>query len=108
MSSLTGQDATAVATQGIYNGCSLTKSLTQGAHGVLPGTWLMATEETGANRTHNEDALNATSTRTIIMTIEICKGHLRVRINRCRSEWDERPDDIKQLTSGGAVPLSRI
>ncbi|KAF2499506.1 2-nitropropane dioxygenase [Lophium mytilinum] len=105
-SPLTGEPAMVVAAGGIYNGRSLASSLMQGAQGVWVGTRFVASTEAGCSELHKKDVVSASFTDTL-RTLVVTGRPLRVRMNDYIREWENRPEDIKNLTEQGIVPMTK-
>ncbi|KAJ1568125.1 hypothetical protein HK405_003553 [Cladochytrium tenue] len=103
-SSLNGQPIYVVAAGGIYDGRGLAMSLCFGAQAVWVGTRFICATEAGAPRAHQQAVIKAgyhDTTRTIIFT----GRPLRCLNTPYVRSWEEdRPDQIKALTSSGKVP----
>ncbi|KAI9705798.1 MAG: hypothetical protein M1820_005046 [Bogoriella megaspora] len=105
-SPLTGETATVVAAGGIYNGRSLASSLMQGAQGVWVGTRFVASTEAGCSKLHKEAVVSADFTDTL-RTLVVSGRPLRVKINDYVKSWEDRPEEIKELTEKGVVPIMK-
>lgn len=105
-SPLTGEPAMVVAAGGIYDGRGLASSLMQGAQGVWVGTRFVAAEESGASRLHKEAVVSAGFGDTL-RTLVVSGRPLRVRLNEYVKGWEERPEEIRELTAKGIVPLAK-
>lgn len=105
-SPLTGQPAMVVAAGGIYDGRGLAASLMQGAQGVWVGTRFVASSEAGCSRLHKEHVVSAAFEDTL-RTLVISGRPLRVRMNEYIQGWEDRPEEIKRLTDGGVVPMTK-
>lgn len=105
-SPLTGKPAMVVAAGGIYDGRGLASSLMQGAQGVWVGTRFVAAEESGASRLHKEAVVSAGFGDTV-RTLVVSGRPLRVRLNEYVKGWEERPEEIRELTGKGIVPLAK-
>lgn len=103
-SPLTGQPAQVVAAGGINDGRSLAASLMLGATGVWVGTRFVASDESGASRLHKEAVVGAKFGETH-RTLVVSGRPLRMLPNDYIKEWENRPADIKALTSKGVVPM---
>lgn len=103
-SPLTGQPALVVAAGGISDGRSLAASLAFGASGVWVGTRFLASTESGASKLHKEAVVGAKygeTQRTLVVT----GRPLRMLPNEYIKEWEEKPAEIKKLTTQGIVPM---
>ncbi len=105
-SPLIGKPAMVVAAGGIYDGRSLASSLMQGAVGVWVGTRFVAAEESGASMLHKESVVSADFDDTI-RTLVVSGRPLRVRMNDYVKGWEEKPENIKELTDKGVVPMMK-
>lgn len=105
-SPLTGEPAMVVAAGGIYDGRGLASSLMQGAQGVWVGTRFVAAVESGASRLHKEAVVSAGFGDTL-RTLVVSGRPLRVRLNEYVKGWEERPEEIRELTGRGIVPLAK-
>ncbi|KDN44890.1 NPD-domain-containing protein [Tilletiaria anomala UBC 951] len=102
-SPLTGKPITIVAAGGVWNGRSLAAALSYGASGVWVGTRFVASTESGAPRGHKQAVLTSTH-ETDIRTIIFSGRPLRMRNTPYIQAWEDRPDEIKRLTSQGIIP----
>ncbi|KAJ5225390.1 hypothetical protein N7468_006615 [Penicillium chermesinum] len=103
-SPLTGQPAQVVAAGGVNDGRSLAASLVMGASGVWVGTRFLASTESGASKLHKDAVVSAKYGDTQ-RTLVVSGRPLRVLPNEYIREWENRPEEIKKLTSKGVVPM---
>jgi len=103
---LGGREGIVVAAGGIYDGRGLASSLMQGAVGVWVGTRFVASEEAGCSRMHKEAVVSAGFGDTI-RTLVVSGRPLRVRKNEYIDGWEARPEDIRNLTEKGVVPMMK-
>jgi len=103
-SPLTGKPIVTIAAGGIYRGKSLAAALCYGSDGVWVGTRFVASEESGAPRKHKEAVLTSTH-ETDIRTIIFTGRPLRLRNTPYIQSWEDRPEEIKKLTSQGIIPV---
>ncbi|CAN6658734.1 hypothetical protein TRVA0_031S00254 [Trichomonascus vanleenenianus] len=102
-SKITGEQVQVVAAGGMYCGRSLAAALSYGASAVWVGTRFVATEESGAPMNHKRKVLNAgfdDTVRTLIYT----GRPLRVYRTKYVNNWEQRKDEIAELTSKGVIP----
>eukprot|EP00750_Incisomonas_marina_P032128 INCI8897.1.p1 GENE.INCI8897.1~~INCI8897.1.p1 ORF type:complete len:357 (-),score=55.90 INCI8897.1:300-1370(-) len=103
-SAFTGRDIFVVAAGGISDGRGLAMALALGADAVWVGTRFICAEEAGAPPRHQRSVLSAgyhDTIRTIIYT----GRPMRVRNTEYIQDWENRPDQIKALTSKGIIPI---
>jgi len=105
-SPLTGNPAMVVAAGGIYDGRGLASSLMQGAQGVWVGTRFVASTEAGCSKLHKESVVTASFSDTL-RTLVVSGRPLRVRMNDYIQGWENKPQEIKELTDKGIVPLMK-
>ena len=103
---LGGQTGLVVAAGGIYDGRGLAAALTMGAVGVWVGTRFVASEEAGCSKMHKEAVVSAEYTDTI-RTLVVSGRPLRCKRNEWIDSWEAKPEEIKQLTESGTVPLEK-
>ncbi|CEH18813.1 2-nitropropane dioxygenase [Ceraceosorus bombacis] len=103
-SPLTGKQILTVAAGGIFRGKSLAAALCFGADGVWVGTRFVASQESGAPRKHKEAVLTSTH-ETDVRTIIFTGRPLRLKNTPYIQKWEDRPDEIKKLTSQGVIPV---
>ncbi|PQE31993.1 2-nitropropane dioxygenase protein [Rutstroemia sp. NJR-2017a WRK4] len=101
---LKGQEALVVAAGGIYNGRGLASSLMQGAVGVWVGTRFVASTEAGCSTQHKESVVTAKWEDTI-RTLVVSGRPLRCRTNEWVEKWEAQPEQIRELTGKGVVPI---
>ncbi|KAI0807161.1 2-nitropropane dioxygenase [Fomes fomentarius] len=102
-SPLTGGPVIVVAAGGIADGRGLAAALSYGASGVWVGTRFVASEEAGAPKIHKELVLSAgydDITRTLIYS----GRPMHVRKTPYVASWDNRQQEIVDLTAQGKVP----
>ncbi|KAM5539024.1 hypothetical protein V8D89_007247 [Ganoderma adspersum] len=102
-SPLTGEPILVVAAGGISDGRGLAAALSYGAAGVWVGTRFVASEEAGAPKVHKELVLSAgydDITRTLIYS----GRPMHVRKTPYVASWDNRQQEIAELTCQGKVP----
>eukprot|EP00658_Telonema_sp_P-2_P077035 TRINITY_DN6875_c0_g1_i3.p1 TRINITY_DN6875_c0_g1~~TRINITY_DN6875_c0_g1_i3.p1 ORF type:complete len:405 (+),score=113.65 TRINITY_DN6875_c0_g1_i3:139-1353(+) len=108
ISPLTGQQVSVVAAGGIFDHRGLAAALCMGADAVWVGTRFVASVEAGAPKRHKDGivAANYTDTyRTVIYT----GRPLRIIANPVADEWEtNRSQQIKELTSQGVVPMTKM
>lgn len=98
-----GSDVLVVAAGGLFDGRGLAASLALGAAGCWVGTRFIASPEAATSKLHRNHVLAAKSvdtTQTLVYTGRPC----RVARNPYLSGWDERQDEVKELTGKGVVP----
>ncbi|KAJ1568124.1 hypothetical protein HK405_003552 [Cladochytrium tenue] len=103
-SSLNGQPIYVVAAGGIYDGRGLAMSLCFGAQAVWVGTRFICATEAGAPKAHQDAVIKAgyhDTTRTVIYSGRPVRC---LNTSYVRSWEEDRPDQIKALTSSGKVP----
>ncbi|KAF2716497.1 2-nitropropane dioxygenase [Polychaeton citri CBS 116435] len=106
-SPLTGEPALVVAAGGISDGRSLAAMLSYGAVGAWVGTRFVASTEAGCSQQHKEAVVSAGFEDTL-RTLVVSGRPLRVRVNEYIRSWDEkRPEEVRQLTESGIVPLQK-
>ena len=103
---LNGAEGMVVAAGGICDGRGLAGSLTMGAVGVWVGTRFLASEEAGCSRMHKEAVVSAGFADTI-KTLVVSGRPLRVKKNEWVEGWEARPEEIRQLTEAGIVPMTK-
>ncbi|PWN88995.1 2-nitropropane dioxygenase [Acaromyces ingoldii] len=103
-SPLTGKPVITVAAGGIWRGKSLAAALCFGSDGVWVGTRFVASVESGAPKKHKEAVLTSTH-ETDVRTIIFTGRPLRLRNTPYIQSWEDRPDEIKKLTSQGVIPV---
>lgn len=101
---LTKKPIVTVAAGGIWNGRNLASALMYGSDGVWVGTRFVASVESGAPKKHKEAVLTSTH-ETDVRTIIFTGRPLRVRMTPYIQNWENRPDEIKKLTSQGTIPV---
>ncbi|KAI8998775.1 2-nitropropane dioxygenase [Trametes punicea] len=102
-SPLTGEPVIVVAAGGIADGRGLAAALSYGAAGVWVGTRFVASVEAGAPKIHKELVLSAgydDVTRTIIYS----GRPMHVRKTPYVASWENRQQEITELTSQGKIP----
>lgn len=103
ISPLTGKQVNVIAAGGISDGRGLAAALMWGAQAVWVGTRFVASVEAGAPKKHKELVVSADYGDT--NTTLIYTGRpLRVRRTDYVKEWENRQDEIKELTSRGKLP----
>jgi len=65
-----------------------------------------AAVERGASRLHKEAVVSAGFGDTL-RTLVVSGRPLRVRLNEYVKGWEERPEEIRELTGRGIVPLAK-
>ncbi|MCJ1357179.1 MAG: hypothetical protein MMC33_007175 [Icmadophila ericetorum] len=103
---LKGAPGMVVAAGGIYDGRGLAGSLAMGAVGVWVGTRFLASEEAGCSKMQKEAVVTAGFGDTI-KTLVVSGRPLRVKKNEWVESWEARPEEIKQLTEAGIVPMTK-
>jgi NAD(P)H-dependent flavin oxidoreductase YrpB (nitropropane dioxygenase family) len=78
----------------------------QGAVGVWVGARFVAAAESRASRTHKAAIVSADFTDTL-RTLVVGGRPLRVRRNEYVQQWEDRPQQIKELTERGVVPMAK-
>jgi NAD(P)H-dependent flavin oxidoreductase YrpB (nitropropane dioxygenase family) len=102
-SPLTGKQVPVIAAGGIYDGRGLAAALMYGAQAVWVGTRFVASVEAGAPPKHKELVVSANYGDTATTLIYTGRP-LRVRRTDYVKEWENRQDEIKELTSKGKLP----
>lgn len=103
-SKFTGQPVHVIAAGGIYDGRGLAMALCYGAQAVWVGTRFICANEASAPKRHQQGVIDCgfhDTQRTIIYS----GRPMRVRKNAYIADWESRPDQIKDLTSRGIVPV---
>jgi len=102
-----GKRVPLVAAGGIFDGRGLGAAMCLGAQGVWVGTRFVASEEAAASAVHKKHVVNAgvaDTVRSIIFTGRPCRV---LNTPYVRSWEEERPEEIKALTSKGLVPFAK-
>lgn len=102
-SPLTGEPILVVAAGGISDGRGLAAALSYGAAGVWVGTRFVASEEAGAPKVHKELVLSA-GYDDIARTLIYSGRPMHVRKTPYVASWDNRQQEIAELTYQGKVP----
>ncbi|CAO1623669.1 unnamed protein product [Parajaminaea phylloscopi] len=103
-SPLTGKPIITIAAGGIWNGRTMAAALMFGSDGVWVGTRFVASVESGAPKKHKEAVLTSTH-ETDVRTIIFTGRPLRVKMTPYVKKWEDKPDEIKKLTSQGIIPV---
>lgn len=103
-SPLTGKPIITIAAGGIWNGRTMAAALMFGSDGVWVGTRFVASVESGAPKKHKEAVLTSTH-ETDVRTIIFTGRPLRVKMTPYVQKWEDKPDEIKKLTSQGIIPV---
>ena len=103
---LGGREGMVVAAGGIWDGRGLAASLALGAVGVWVGTRFVASEEAGCSRLHKEAVVSAGWEDTV-RTLVVSGRPLRVKRNEYIARYEQREDEVKELTESGVVPMER-
>eukprot|EP00301_Raphidiophrys_heterophryoidea_P012937 c20266_g1_i1.p1 GENE.c20266_g1_i1~~c20266_g1_i1.p1 ORF type:complete len:376 (-),score=104.14 c20266_g1_i1:187-1272(-) len=104
ISPLTKQPVPVVAAGGIFDGRGLAAALVMGAQAVWVGTRFVCASEAGAPPRHQQAIIGAgfhDTVRTIIYT----GRPMRVIRNDYISEWEKKPEQIRELTAQGIIPV---
>ncbi|KAJ3096816.1 hypothetical protein HDU97_005560 [Phlyctochytrium planicorne] len=102
-SPLNGAPIYVVAAGGIFDGRGLAMALCYGAQAAWVGTRFVCAKEAGAPKYHQNGVINAgyhDTIRTIIFT----GRPMRVLKTDYINGWEEKPEEIKKLTSSGKIP----
>ncbi|KAI1796016.1 2-nitropropane dioxygenase [Ganoderma leucocontextum] len=102
-SPLTGEPVIVVAAGGIADGRGLAAALSYGAAGVWVGTRFVASEEAGAPKVHKDLVLSA-GYDDIARTLVYSGRPMHVRKTPYVASWDNRQQEIAELTSQGKIP----
>ncbi|KAI0928861.1 hypothetical protein AcW1_005976 [Taiwanofungus camphoratus] len=102
-SPLTGEPVIVIAAGGIADGRGLAAALSYGASGVWIGTRFVASEESGAPRIHKEMVVTAGYDDTV-RTLIYSGRPLSVRKTPYVADWENRHQEIAELTSQGKIP----
>ncbi|THG95338.1 hypothetical protein EW026_g6302 [Hermanssonia centrifuga] len=102
-SPLTGQTVMVVAAGGIADGRGLAAALSYGASGVWVGTRFVASEEAGAPPRHKELVVSAGYDDTV-RTLIYSGRPMSVRKTPYVAGWDNRHQEVLELTSQGKIP----
>jgi len=104
VSPLTGEPVFVVAAGGIFDGRGLAASLCWGAQAVWVGTRFVCAKEAGAPPRHQQAVIDAgyhDTVRTVIFTGRPLRA-LRTDVVK---RWEDKQDEIKELTSKGIIPV---
>lgn len=104
VSKLNGQPIHVVAAGGIHDGRTLAAALSLGAVGAWVGTRFVACKESAAPQRHKEAILAAEASDTL-RTLVISGRPLRTYRTPYIKAWEEQPDRIRELCSGGTTPF---
>lgn len=99
-----GSDILVVAAGGFYDGRGLAAALALGATGVWVGTRFLATPESAASPLHRKNVLKAKSVDTTTSIIFTGRP-ARVMRTPYLESWEERPQEVKELTGKGQIPF---
>ncbi|KAL8730022.1 MAG: hypothetical protein Q9166_004346 [cf. Caloplaca sp. 2 TL-2023] len=103
---LKGGEGLVVAAGGIWDGRGLAAALCQGAVGVWIGTRFVASEEAGCSLLHKKAVVESQWGETV-RTLAVSGRPLRVRRNEWVEKWEKRPEEVKELTEKGVVPMEK-
>ncbi|KAL8798398.1 MAG: hypothetical protein Q9182_006692 [Xanthomendoza sp. 2 TL-2023] len=103
---LRGGEGMVVAAGGIWDGRGLAAALCQGAVGVWVGTRFVASEEAGCSLMHKKAVVESQWGETT-RTLAVSGRPLRVRRNEWVEKWEKKPEEVKELTSNGVVPMEK-
>ena len=78
----------------------------QGAVGVWVGTRFVASEEAGCSRMHKEAVVECGWDDTL-RTLVVSGRPLRVKRNEYIAGYEARPEEVRELTESGVVPMMR-
>ncbi|KAL8714661.1 MAG: hypothetical protein Q9220_001610 [cf. Caloplaca sp. 1 TL-2023] len=103
---LGGGKGLVVAAGGVWDGRGLAAALCQGAVGVWVGTRFVASEEAGCSKLHKESVVSSQWGETV-KTLAVTGRPLRVRRNEWVEKWEGRPEEVRELTGKGVVPMEK-
>lgn len=103
-SKLTGGPVHIVAAGGIIDGRGLAAALSYGAQAVWVGTRFVNAKESAAPKRHKEAIIKANSSDTV-RTLVYSGRPLRTLTRPYVTEWEAKPEEIKDLISRGIVPV---
>lgn len=104
MSPLTGKPIMVIGAGGIYDGRGLASCLAFGCSGVWVGTRFVAATESAANPRYQK-ALCAAGMTDTTRTLVYSGRPLRTLVTEYVADWEERPQQIKELCDSGVVPF---
>ncbi|KAL8800921.1 MAG: hypothetical protein Q9200_007099 [Gallowayella weberi] len=103
---LRGREGMVVAAGGIWDGRGLAAALCQGAVGVWVGTRFVASDEAGCSLMHKKAVVESQWGETT-RTLAVSGRPLRVRMNEWVEKWEKKPEEVKELTGNGVVPMEK-
>ncbi|KAL8787842.1 MAG: hypothetical protein Q9213_002029 [Squamulea squamosa] len=103
---LEGREGLVIAAGGIWDGRGLAAALCQGAVGVWVGTRFVASQEAGCSLLHKKAVIESQWGETV-RTLAVSGRPLRVRRNHWVEKWEKRPEEVRELTENGVIPMEK-